>query len=300
MPEEPSGRGQKRTNVRLPYAGLLRISFRALQTAAPPLAARLAEILFRTPPRHPANGGEREALASGRRGTIHDGHVTVATWSWGEGPRVLLVHGWGSRGVRLASFAPPLIEAGYSVTTFDAPGHGASPGRLSSLPQFIAALEAVAGEAGPVVAIVAHSMGCSAAAIAMRRGLTVGSAVFLAPAANPGDYSRRFAEYFGIGDAVREAMQRNLERRFGFRWNDFDVPRAASSMTTPLLAFHDREDSDVPWSDGGAVVRAWPGAELVTTRGLGHRRIVHDPEVIARAVAFLRQGERAARASGGG
>ena len=34
-------------------------------------------------------------------------------------------------------------------------------------------------------------------------------------------------------------------------------------------------------------MQAWPGARMVTTRGLGHHRLVRDPQVIAEAVRFL-------------
>jgi pimeloyl-ACP methyl ester carboxylesterase len=65
------------------------------------------------------------------------------------------------------------------------------------------------------------------------------------------------------------------------------VPPRVSSLAVPLLVFHDREDTDVGWSEGDAIARAWPGGRLVTTQGLGHRRIVHDPEVVAQAISFL-------------
>jgi pimeloyl-ACP methyl ester carboxylesterase len=92
-------------------------------------------------------------------------------------------------------------------------------------------------------------------------------------------------------------MKQSIERRFGFRWEDFDVLRAARKMTAPLLVFHDRGDRDVAWTDGEAIAAAWPGAELVSTEGLGHRRIVHDPEVVSRTIAFLAGTKRATRAS---
>lgn len=290
MIESKSPPVSKSTNVRLQGRPFLRTGFRLLGATAPPLAARAAARLFRTPPKHRSSPQEQEALATGRLATLRGGSLRLATWSWGEGPPVILVHGWGSRGGRLASFVQPLVESGFSVVTFDAPGHGASSGRLSSLPEFIWALEAVAAAAGEVALLVAHSMGCSASALAMHRGLAVRRAVFLAPAAYLGVYFRRFADYLGIPPSIREAMQHNLERRFGFHWDDFDVPRVARSMATPLLVFHDREDSEVPWSDGDAIAKAWPKAELVTTTGLGHRRIVHDPDVVSRAVSFLQEG----------
>ena len=70
-------------------------------------------------------------------------------------------------------------------------------------------------------------------------------------------------------------------------------------MTAPLLVFHDREDRDVEWTNGEAIAAAWPDAELVSTSGLGHRRIVHDPNVVARAVSFLAPSSAATRVSTG-
>ena len=44
----------------------------------------------------------------------------------------------------------------------------------------------------------------------------------------------------------------------------------------------------MPWSDGAAIAGAWPGARLVTTTGLGHRRILRDERVVSQAVAFVK------------
>jgi len=35
------------------------------------------------------------------------------------------------------------------------------------------------------------------------------------------------------------------------------------------------------------ITRAWRGADMLMTEGLGHRRILRDPDVVAAAVAFL-------------
>jgi len=53
------------------------------------------------------------------------------------------------------------------------------------------------------------------------------------------------------------------------------------------LIVHDRGDREIPWRDGAALATAWPGAELKLTDGLGHRRILSDPDVIAAALAFV-------------
>jgi pimeloyl-ACP methyl ester carboxylesterase len=283
---------KKSTTVRIPFAAPLRVAFRALSAAAPPLAVRLAGRLFSTPPRHRTSEIEQGALARASAGRVESGGTSVATWSWGRGPAVLLVHGWGSRGARLHSFVEPLVASGHSVIAFDAPGHGASGGATSSLPQFAQAIAAVARSAGGIEAVVAHSMGCPSTAFAISRGLAVQRAVFLAPAAHPGAFTDRFAGALAIPPRVIEAMKRRFEKRFDLIWEELDLPRLAPAMRAPLLVVHDRLDPEIPWSDGAAIAEAWPGARLHTTEGLGHTRIVHDPAVVSLAAAFLEGGAR--------
>ncbi len=227
-------------------------------------------------------------LAQARRFDVTVGARRVAAWAWGErGPGVLLVHGWGSRGARFVDLGNALLSSGYQVVTFDGPGHGASSGRLSSGPEFARAAGTVASAVGGVSAVVGHSLGGFAAALAIRLGLRARRAVFIAPSANVNSYSAQFASLLGVRDPVMASMRTRLERRLGFRWRLMDIPRFAGAMTIPLLVIHDREDRDVRWDDGAAIARAWPRAELLTTTGLGHHRIVSDPEVVSQILSFL-------------
>jgi len=268
-----------------------RVAMRALERTAPGLGAALAERLFFTPPRTSLTPPIRDLLSTGRpfRVCVDDGRVSA--WAWGHGPAIALVHGWGGRGGRLATaYVAPLVASGFSVVTFDAPGHGASDGRLSSMPQVARALTAVSDAAGSLFGVVAHSMGGSATALAMAQGLHVERAVFLAPAADPARFAEDFAKLLGVGPAAMAQMRRRSEARLRFRWSDLNVPRlaTAAALDAPLLVVHDRGDPTVPWEEGAAIATAWRGAELVTTTGLGHRDIVRDPEIVARAVDFLR------------
>jgi hypothetical protein len=106
----------------------------ALSSIAPAVAARLAERPFLTPPRYPAPDREREILARARPGSVRVAGRRIETWSWGVGPRILLVHGWGGRGGQLGAFVEPLVSRGFSVTAFDGPAHGASEGRVATIP----------------------------------------------------------------------------------------------------------------------------------------------------------------------
>jgi hypothetical protein len=67
----------------------------------------------------------------------------------------------------------------------------------------------------------------------------------------------------------------------------------ARQMTPPpVLVVHDRDDRETAWSGGRDLSRGWPGARPLTTSGLGHRRILSDPKVVAQVARFV-AGDRA-------
>jgi pimeloyl-ACP methyl ester carboxylesterase len=266
---------------------LARPAIATLSALAPSLAARLAERLFLTPPRHPVPTRERDALARARRSVVQLDGVPLTTWTWGHGPVVLLVHGWGGRGAQLAGFVEPLVAAGCSVVTFDAPGHGVSPESRSSIVAFVDAIRAIDRALGPVDGVIAHSIGAAAAARALYEGLRAQAAVFIAPPADLILQSHTLLESLGFGRPARELMQARIEHRFGVVWAALDVRSYAAGMATPLLVVHDRDDNEVPWQDGAIIARDWPGAEWSLTGGLGHRRILRDASVIRDVTAFV-------------
>jgi pimeloyl-ACP methyl ester carboxylesterase len=97
-----------------------------------------------------------------------------------------------------------------------------------------------------------------------------------------------FQRTLGLSDAAMRRFRESTERQFQFRWEDLDVPAMASRMETPpLLVVHDREDRETAWQDGAEIAGSWPNARLETTSGLGHVRILRDPEVVGQIVEFI-------------
>ena len=148
----------------------------------------------------------------------------------------------------------------------------------------------MADAAGPVSGLVAHSLGATAAAVALREGLAVGRVAFLAPPADPAPFFRRFLGALGVAPGLAPGIEATFERQTSFRWRDLVVPAFAPTLDVPLLVVHDRGDREVSWHDGAAIAAAWPGAALVTTEGMGHRKVLRDPRVVARVVDFLTAG----------
>jgi len=100
-------------------------------------------------------------------------------------------------------------------------------------------------------------------------------------------YSGHFARRLGIPESVRQAMQQRFERRFGHRWEEFELPQSVAKVKAQALVIHDAVDRDVPASSGLALARAWPGAKFLRTRGLGHRLVLRDPSVVADGADFI-------------
>jgi pimeloyl-ACP methyl ester carboxylesterase len=212
----------------------------------------------------------------------------VAAWSWGSGPVVYLVHGWGGRAEQLGAFVVPLVARGLRVIAMDGPGHGESSGRRTSGVEIGRALADVAAQHGPARGVIAHSLGAAAATFAVREGLRVERLAFVGPPADPLTWVARFGRQLGLGAAVMAEMRRYSERRIQARWDDLPlVPLRGLPNPPPLLVVHDRDDREVRSADGAAVAAAWPGARLLETEGLGHRRVLRDPAVVGTVAAFL-------------
>jgi hypothetical protein len=294
----PTNPSRDSTNVRTLFGGLLPAVFGALERTVPAVAGWWADRLFFTPPRPRLTRRLDTVLASATRFEVPFADGYLPAWRWGSGPVVLLVHGWGSRAGHLSAFTAPLVEAGFSPVAFDAPAHGAAPGRRTNVPQMARALATVAKAVGPVHAVVAHSVGAAVTALALRNGLGAERVVFLAPAGDPEGFTRTFAARLGLGPASLKAMRARAERRIGVPFASIDVRALARGQRAPLLVVHDRDDDQIGWSDGLAVAEAWAGAELLATHGLGHHRVLKDGDVVARASAFVAGGPAAPRGCG--
>jgi len=268
------------TNVRFAASALL----------FPELAGAWAERLFLTPPRGREAAATALDLIDARAAFVTHKGRAIATWRWGprEAPAVLLVHGWGGHAVQMRPFVFPLLAAGFRVVAYDQPAHGVSEGRLTGLPDFAEVLAEVAGYYGGVRAVVAHSLGGAAAALALaNRKLGLEKAVLVSPPADMVGYSRRFARWHWMPEAVRRAMQAAIEERYGVLWESLDVKRLDKKKKTSALVIHDRDDRVVPWTQGAQVASHWPGARLLSTDGLGHRRILEDEFVTLAAAEFI-------------
>lgn len=203
----------------------------------------------------------------------------------GQGPAVLLVHGWEGHASDMAAFIPGLLEAGFSVVVPDLPAHGASEGERAPIPTAMSALLAVQAVLGDFHAVIAHSIGCAVTVEAMARGLRVGRAVLAASPARYSDHLRGVAAGLGYDAAQTRELTAEL-LKLGVDAAALDVHRAAAALRQPALLLHSADDRVVPVRCSEELASIWPGARLARLEGLGHRRILAAPEAVRAAVSF--------------
>ncbi len=273
---------------------LLRGAVQGAAVVAPAAAERFsAELFFRPLRTRPASLPSVDGHPV-RRLDIASGGGTIAAWSWGEGPTVLLVHGWEGRGKQMLPLVAPLLAEGYRVVTFDQPAHGSSSGSRVTVLDMARAIRDVAEAVTPVIglhtalrAVIAHSLGGAATALAIHHGLAVERAVLLAPAAEPSFFARRVAKMLGLDGRRAEGMVGRVLTELRADELSLDVRLLAPSFAMPALVLHDPEDDDVPVAHGQGIAAAWPGGRFEETPGLGHRRILRDEGVAKRVSRFV-------------
>ncbi len=220
--------------------------------------------------------------------TLTAGEWRLPGYSWGDGPVVLLAHGWSSRVAHLAAFVEPLIAAGCRVVAAEMPGHGPGPGAESNLLQFELALLALDERVGPCQGVIAHSGGALATTAALGHGLRARRVALLAPMVRLERSVERFATAHDLDGPELQAFKDGMTERFGSAlWEATSADLLAAGLTTPALLVHGRDDLEVPYEEATLLASAWPDSRLVTPEGLGHRRLLRDGAIIGAAVAFI-------------
>lgn len=267
--------------VPLPIAALATASH-----VAPWLVAPFFRRLMLKPRRHVQPPPVLTLPAADERIDLGDGLVA---WRWGQGPVVLLVHGFEGNRAQFAAIVEELAERGFAAVALDVPAHGESAGNELTAVKFIAAIERALARLGPVHAVVGHSMG---GAMSLYSVAHTGGARRVALISAPSSLKRelqRFATAVGLSERGTRAFIASVESHVGRPAADFDVRHIVGKVDLPLLLIHDQNDRQVPVVEAARAAHILPGAELMVTRGLGHNRLLADPTVVNAVVDFVAQ-----------
>lgn len=82
-------------------------------------------------------------------------------------------------------------------------------------------------------------------------------------------------------------MQHTIEQQEGIKMSEVRAQTVAPQIDTPALLIHDQQDREVSPDCALEYAAGWRDAKLMSTRGLGHVRILRDAGVIAEVIRFI-------------
>jgi pimeloyl-ACP methyl ester carboxylesterase len=262
-----------------------------LSYVLPSWSAQKALGFFLTPQRYNPPAAEIPWQESGKSLLLNELHLfhwpASTSINHPSKGKVLLVHGWGGRGTQMHSFIQPLLDHGFEVFALDGPAHGRSKGQQTNAGEFSRAILKVGEHLGPLHGVVAHSFGAGCVTLAATQGLKINRSVLIACPADYGRVVETFLNFVQISPAARRAFTNRLVELAKVDPSEFNVGRLGSLLKHPSLIVHDENDKEVGYHNALEIQSAWREAQLLTTRGLGHRRILKDPQVVSDIVQFL-------------
>jgi esterase/lipase len=251
----------------------------------PVRTAESATHFFLTPRKYPLKSWEEEKEQQGERISLGNGLSAI---KWGNSKQqVLLVHGWESRATQMAGFIDAIVDTGFQVIALDGPAHGHSAGRQANPLMFAKAVVQVNDEIGPFDAIIGHSMGGSAVAIAMSEGVKCGKVVLISSPSSITGVLQRFAKFIGLPPESTEYFIHKIGENVGRSPEALNVAELIKSVSSQALIIHDHNDLEVPYGDAVAIQENWQGASLISTTGFGHRLIIRQASVWQSIVKFI-------------
>ena len=263
---------------------LLKPVLHGAQRLSPRLTAHLLQPWLLRPGKPRRHLDHAAQLATAERLDFTLQGKPVALYGFGSGPLVLLAHGWSGNATQMMALVSPLLAQGFRVLALDMPGHGASAGRQSSVLHFCRAIEHCSAKYGPLHGIVAHSLACLAVTLALSRGLAVRQLVYIGALTRFAPVWQHFANTLALRQDTQAYLQQGMENTIGLKFDMLDSTRLAAALGVwpPLLLWHDQDDREVPWQESAQLTQCWPGAQLQTSRGLGHVRILQHADMATR------------------
>jgi len=213
---------------------------------------------------------------------------TLEIYEFGQGPTILMIHGWGGRGLQLAPFIGPLLEKGFKVVTFDLPGHGNSTGKGCTYYEFVEALRTVSGLYPNAKGIIAHSMGGGAATVlASEHPDPKFKTILIAPHYDLREEFYSWAKSAGASPHLIASFIHLSEIRFHYSFEDINPKNVTSKIRGPFLLIHDTQDKAAKFSSSELLHQSIPHSQFIKTEGKGHNKILQDTEIINSVVKFL-------------
>ncbi len=270
-----------------------RIKFKAIELVSPVKAAEAAFELFCTPYSRQRNYAVPMVFEQAEKLSFIIQNLKINGFRWKpeapNGSKILICHGFDSSSYRFERYINPLLNSGFEVLAFDAPAHGVSAGKTINALLYSEVILEIISAFGPADAIIAHSFGGIAAALAIEKlkNNPVKKLVLAAPATETTRSLNDFCRYLSISDKLKKGLERLIVQVGGQPASWFSVARIIQAITIPVIWIHDKKDRITPYEDMEFLTKLnLPHVRFIITDGLGHS-LYRDDNVAADIITFI-------------
>jgi len=242
------------------------------------------------------------SVANRRRLSSHDhsfydnGSTTVykienskfISYSYGEGPAILLLHGWCSNGARWKDYVDKLVQAGYKVVLVDAPGHGRASGHFLTLSVYIKGIKKIMRSESKWHAVITHSIAGLLSVTGMSElesQFHPNKFVMMNTFVSSDILIDKFAKCMGFTSEIIESLKNNFSNYGGYATSDISILKHFKKFNMKSLLIYDIADVVVPRSEPKKLITTVPSLKYIQTKGLGHN--LRSQKIVEQVVAFV-------------
>ncbi|WP_310379942.1 alpha/beta hydrolase [Flavobacterium sp.] len=258
---------------------------------SPKLVILFAAKLFTTPIKHKIPKRELHMDSNSNQILIEIPKINkkIVLYHYGKSDKkILLVHGWSGRGPQLFKIADALLKIGYSTISFDAPGHGKSPGKLAIMTDFIQTILEIERQFGPFEAAIGHSLGGMTLLNSVKKGLAINHLTIIGSGDIVTDILDDFVAKLELKPIISTQLRLYFENKYGVEMDSFSGYKSAMYISIPVLVVHDKMDKEIPVTAGINIHSHLKKGVLFLTDGLGHRKILGNHLVIEKVINFIK------------
>jgi pimeloyl-ACP methyl ester carboxylesterase len=218
--------------------------------------------------------------------------LKIRGWQWNpknsNEKKILILHGFDSCSYKFDKYINPLTNLGFTVFAFDAPAHGISEGKTVNALQLKNTILTINNIHGDFYAIIGHSFGGLAAALASESLVNMQKLILIAPAVETLRAIDNFFSFVPLGERIKISLIEYIESLSEKNINYYSTSRAVAESNLNTLWLHDEEDWICPYEDVNKVQNLQlEHVEFYITKGLGHSKIYRDPKVKEKIFNFL-------------
>lgn len=251
-------------------------------------AAQLALKVFSTPRRGRVLEHQKEFLSTARQQRIafKDGLFMLYHWK-GNGPTVLLNHGWESNSFRWKYLFDDLTKMNFNIIAIDGPAHGNTNGHLFTAIEYSKVIKTTISLYEPEI-IIAHSVGAMATVFNEYHNPTIGlkKLILLGSPNSLEVIMRDYQKLLSFNNRVYNQLDKVIHKRFGYHVSEFKTEDFAINIKANTLILHEKNDVIVPINSGKEIAQKMQNVTFIETKTGGHS--LHTTENTSHIIKFLK------------